>query len=272
MRPSFKQCQLTPAFLKLQRAVSKGGDPAFALTAVGLWDASAPDPVLGCGRPDASGKRGSPRVPSLPPVWTAKRGWQKGTLWQGPPLPLSEGGQTRVVNGLTASALTAPGVEARRGWQKGTLRRDPFLPPLSGGQTQVVNGLTIETFTAPAFRALIAALPPDPVFKKRETLPLGSRNARPTAKHCKNRHFGRFWPEALDPPPTPGRKRARGLIRRSAERPRLGRPAGIPFPGFPASPRVPSLPPVWRPDGGGKRALSDRDLHCPSVKEARRGW
>ena len=68
-------------------------------------------------------------------------------------------------------------------------------------------------------------------FEKRETLLPASRNARPTAKHCKNRHFGRFRPETLDPP-TPGRKRAPDLIRRSAKRPRLGHRAGNPFFGF----------------------------------------
>ena len=79
------------------------------------------------------------------------------------------------------------------------------------------------------------AAPAIEVSKKRETLLPGSRNARPRPKHCKNRHFGRFWPETLGPP-TPGRKRAPGLIRRSAKRPRLGRPAGIRFSGVSGSP------------------------------------
>ena len=110
----------------------------------------------------------------------------------------------------------------------------------------------IETLTAPAFRGLKPALPPRLRFREnakrfchalemlgrqRNTVKIGILAVfgpkpwtRPTAKHCKNRHFGRFWPEALDPP-TPGRKRATGVI----ERPRLGRTAGIRFSGVSAS-------------------------------------
>ena len=75
------------------------------------------------------------------------------------------------------------------------------------------------------------------VLKKRETLLLGSRNARPRPIRFKNRHFGCFCPKTLGPP-TPARKRAPGLIRRSAERPPSGAPPGSWFPG-PFSSRKP---------------------------------
>ena len=47
-----------------------------------------------------------------------------------------------------------------------------------------------------------------------------------------------FGPRPWGDPPTPGRKRARGLIRRSAERSRFGRPAGIRFSGVSAAGRA----------------------------------
>ena len=129
-------------------------------------------------------------------------------LFQGPACPIRE--SVRPFRGVArASKFLFEGVFER------------LCTPI--GALQTCTGRS-ESGTAPAIE----------VSQKRETLLPGSRNARPTAKHCKNRHFGRFRAKTLDPP-TPSRKRAPGLIRRSAERPRLGRPAGIPFSGVSAS-------------------------------------
>ena len=82
----------------------------------------------------------------------------------------------------------------------------------------------------PRFALFGPHCPRDSGFKKRETLPLGSRNARPRPKHCKNRHFGRFWPKPLGPPRRPENgppasfdDQPNGL--RLAPRPDLGFPA-----------------------------------------------
>ena len=67
-----------------------------------------------------------------------------------------EGGQTQVVNGLTAGALTAPAAEARRGWQKGSLAQGPslvsraFLISLDGVHARISTSLSaVETFAGP---------------------------------------------------------------------------------------------------------------------------
>ena len=72
----------------------------------------------------------------------------------------------------------------------------PFEGVLERFSTRV---MAIETFTAPVFGALVLSLPPWLRFPKTRK------------RFC--------WAKTLDPL-TPGRKRAPGLIRRSAERPR----------------------------------------------------
>ena len=87
----------------------------------------------------------------------------------------------------------------------------------------------LETFTAPALRGLKAALPPRLRFRKNakrfcQALEMLGRR-RNTVKIGILAVFGpKPWT-----PPTPGRKRAPGLIRRRVERARFGRAAG---PGF----------------------------------------
>ena len=128
-----------------------------------------------------------------------------------------------MVNGLTASALAAPGVEARRRWQWAH-HRCPRCPR-RGGQTQVAKGhCPTGTFTAPGdggqarvVNGLIAGALPAPSTPGPDA---GGKRHSPTG--------------TLAAPGEGGQARM--------------------------VPRAPSLPPAWRPDAGGKRALSDRGI------------
>ena len=78
--------------------------------------------------PDAGGTRALFGCPHCPRGRGQTRGGKRRSLADALPAP-GEGGQTRVGNGPTSSALTAPVEEARHGGQKGALWQAPSLPP-----------------------------------------------------------------------------------------------------------------------------------------------